>query len=121
MTGLSAVIGSWKIIAMARAAQIAQARLAQPQQVLALEQDAARDRPQLALGQEAHDAVGGHRLARAGLADQAEDFPRATVEAHVLDRMRAIGARGQRDREPLQLEDRRLGRRRSRAPRRHAR
>ncbi len=93
-----------------RAAQLAQASLVDLQQILAFEDDTARDRAQLALRQEAHDAVRGHRLARAELADQAQDFPRAHREAHLLDRAAAIGTLGQRDREPIQLEDGRLGR-----------
>ena len=103
MTGLSAVIGSWKIIAM-RAQRSARSRAAPAaQQVLALEQHARR-RPAGWPGQQPHDRLRGHRLARAGLADEAEDLAAAAPEADPLDRVTPVGALGQRDREARDLE-----------------
>jgi len=75
ITGLSAVIGSWKIIDHARAAQFAQSGLSGRQHVLALEQDLARGRLQ-GLGQEAMDGEGDHRLARTGFATRQDDLGR---------------------------------------------
>ena len=65
MTGLSAVIGSWKIIAMRIQRSARRRGSPRAPEILALEQDAAGDRGQLSLRQQAHDAVRRDRLARA--------------------------------------------------------
>jgi hypothetical protein len=74
--------------------------------ILAFEQDLPRGGRQLALGQEAHDGMGGDRLARAGFAHQAQDLARRDGDAHLLDGVRAIGAPGQRHGEPADLQNR---------------
>ena len=75
------------------------------EQVVAFEQHAARRRGELAGRQQAHDGVRGDGLARAGLADHANDLARRDRERHVLDRVHAVRAVGQADREPLHVED----------------
>ena len=76
-TGLSVIIGSWKIIAMrlpricAQLAPAAASRRSSP-----FEQDAAADDAARRVDQ-AEDRVAGHRLAGAGLADQAQHLAAA--------------------------------------------
>ena len=72
-TGLSVIIGSWKIIAMRlpRSARISLVR--QRREVLALEQDRAADDAAGRIDQ-ADDREAGDRLARAGFADQPQDL-----------------------------------------------
>ena len=75
----------------ARAAQLAQARFARGQDVLAFEQDLARGRLQR-LGEQPHHGEGDHRLARARLAHQADDLAGIDGEAHLFDGMDAVAA-----------------------------
>ena len=63
------------------------------QQVVALEQHAARRGGELARRQQAHDGMGGDGLARAGLADHAHDLAGRDRERDVLDRVHAVRAR----------------------------
>ena len=80
-TGLSAVIGSWKIIAMRLARNCAQPAVAGGQQFLAAQQDAAAGGTSDALRQQPHEVERGHRFAGAALADQAQRLARADAEA----------------------------------------
>ncbi len=84
-TGLSEVIGSWKIIATSaprtsrisrslRAARSRPARLIVPPAIRAI-----------GCGQEPHDRERRHRLARAGLAGDAERLPGGDVEGQPVD------------------------------------
>ena len=77
-TGLSAVIGSWKIIAIARGAQLPQAAVARGQQFLADQFDAAAGRDQRVLLQQAHHGQRGDGFAGAAFADQAQRLAFAT-------------------------------------------
>ena len=72
-TGLSEVIGSWKIIEMSRPriSRISSAESAE--QIAAVERDAALRHP-AGLGEQAHDRERGDRLAAAGLADDGDDL-----------------------------------------------
>ena len=75
MTGLSAVIGSWKIIDM-RVQRSSRRRVSSAASTFSpSQQDLARARLQR-LGQQAHDGEGDHRLARARFAHQADDLAR---------------------------------------------
>ena len=86
------------------------AELAQParrcaRQVVAVEPDrAAGDRQRLR--QQAHHALRDHRLARARLADEADDLAASDVERHARHGFRPIGSRRERDREVPDLEHR---------------
>ena len=88
-TGLSAVIGSWKIIAMRGGAQLPQAAVARGEQFLADQLDAAAGRRQRALLQQAHHRQRGHRLARAAFADQAQRLALAHLQRDAVDDARS--------------------------------
>ena len=92
MTGLSAVIGSWKIIDMRVQRSVAQPRVARRQQFLALEQDLAARSASAPFGSRPMTAKRDHRLARAGFADQADDLAGIDRQA----RAAAPRARGRR-------------------------
>ena len=85
MTGLSEVIGSWKIIAISpprrrRIVASGSARRSVPAKQRAAGGDA-RHRPR----QEAHERERGHRLARAALAGDGERLAGGDVEGQTLD------------------------------------
>ena len=85
-TGLSEVIGSWKIIEMSRPRISRISSSESVEQVAALEQDAAvRDAPR-GLGEQAHDRERGYRLAAAGFADQRDDLAAIDAVADAVDR-----------------------------------
>ena len=91
MTGFSAVIGSWKIMAM-RVPRRSRSRAGVAcEHVLALEPHLARRGGELAR-QQAHHRLGGDRLAGARLADDADDLAGADREGDVLDGMRPVRA-----------------------------
>ena len=71
-SGLSEVIGSWKIIEMSLPRMRLHLVLAQVQQIGALETDGAADDAPGRVGDEAQDGQRGDALAAAGLADHAE-------------------------------------------------
>ena len=77
-TGLSEVIGSWKIIEMRAAADVAHLALGQlARRSRPLEQDLARRRcARAGSGTRPHDRQRGHALAAAGLADDAQHLAR---------------------------------------------
>ena len=79
-TGLSAVIGSWKIIAMRVARNCRKRAVARFEQFLADQLDAAAGRHQRALRQQSHHGQRGHRFARAALADQAQRLALADLK-----------------------------------------
>ena len=58
----------------ASAADLTHSRLGRLEQVFAFKQDAPPDRPHVRLGQKAQDRSSSHRLARSGLADDAQDL-----------------------------------------------
>ena len=90
-TGFSVIIGSWKIIAIAVAAHVrACCSGVSVAQLDAVEHDAAGDDPARRID-EAHQRVAGHRLARAGFADQAQHLAAADGERHVVDRLDHAG------------------------------
>ena len=105
ITGLSAVIGSWKIIAMRSPAQAAEVRGRLLQQIVAFQQDAAGRRRELSLRQQAHDGVRRHRFAGAGFADDADDLAGGHRERDVLDRVLAVRVTRQPHGETLKVED----------------
>jgi len=101
---LSAVIGSWKIIATRRP-DVAQRRLAQRRQA----PRPPADTPAAIVtcgGSSPHDRLCRHRLARPGLRDDAEDLVARHGEAELGHRMRAVGAARQRDGEAVDVENR---------------
>ncbi len=82
-SGLSAVIGSWKIIAMPAPRTLRISASSMLREVAPLEHDAAAVDLDAA-GQQPHDGVRRHRLAGAGLADQADDLVRVRATASYL-------------------------------------
>ena len=80
------------------------ARSSRPRRSCGPEADAAGDRAHSAR-QQAHDGVGGERLARPRFADDAERLARADRERQVLDRMRPVRPRRQGEGEALDGED----------------
>ena len=91
-------------IRLPRSARIAAGFSAQ--EVAALEADAALDDLQRRR-QQAHDRAGRDRLARAAFAHDAQDLPGLEGEGDVLDRVRALRSRRQRDGQVADV-DRRL-------------
>ena len=51
--------------------------------------------------QQPNDSIGGHRLARAGLSDDAEHLAGSDAQGDVFDRERTVRAHGERDAEPF--------------------
>jgi hypothetical protein len=88
-----------------RAAEVAERPVGQGEQIDPVEADGACDRTQGLLRSEAHDGEGGDRLARAGLADDADDLALVDCEAAVLHRIGAVGALGERDGEAVDVEN----------------
>ena len=86
-TGLSEVIGSWKIIAMSLPRIDAHLLVRHLQDIVALEEDLAGDDLARRAGDQAHDREPGHALAAARLADDAERFARHDVERDIVDRL----------------------------------
>jgi hypothetical protein len=104
MTGLSAVIGSWKIIDMRvqrRSRSRASSRRARCSPV---SDDVAADGGER-FGQQAHDRVRDDALARARFADEAHDLAAIARQADAVHGEGAIGAGRQRDRESADVED----------------
>ena len=107
-TGLSEVIGSWKIIEMSRP------RISR----ISSSESSSRSRPSnrmrpgrhLAggLGQEPHDGERGHRLAAAGLADDGDDFAAVDGVGNAVDRAHDAARRVELDVQVLHLEQRRI-------------
>ena len=83
-------------------------RLVEGEQVGPAEEDPAADQPHR-LRQKAHRGVGRHRLARAALADDAEDLAGPQREADPVDGVGAVRAGRQGDGELLDDEDRLAG------------
>ena len=119
MTGLSAVIGSWKIIAM-RVQRSASSRRSEAPTAPRRRADRAAGHRERAR-QQSHGRVRDHALAGAGFADEAHDLVRRDRQAHALDRVRAIGAPRQPDRQAGDLEDGRAHAQDRRIPSRCAR
>jgi hypothetical protein len=80
-TGLSAVIGSWKIIAMSLPRVAHQSASGWSRRLLAVETDVPGGGR--AVGQETHQRKRRHGLARAAFADKAEDLALRDVERDV--------------------------------------
>ena len=94
-TGLSAVIGSWKIMAISRAAHLAQ--LARPAWPAGRGRCHRHGRSTCARrADQAHDRAQRDALARAGFADQAEDLARRDVEIDAVDGDRHAARRRRR-------------------------
>ena len=98
-SGLSAVIGSWKIIAMPAPRTCAHFGRGGRRQIPAFEHHAAAVDAH-PVRQQPHDGVGHHRLAGSGFADHAEDFVGGDRERHAGQRMRPVGAGRQPHAEP---------------------
>ena len=73
------------------------------QEIVALEQDTAGHGRELAR-QQAHDGVRGDRLARSGLADDADDLAGLNRERDLLDRILAVRALRQLHRQAVDFE-----------------
>ena len=86
-TGFRLVIGSWKIIAMSLPRTLAHLVLGQRAQVAPAQHDVAGDDLARRVGDEPHDRQRRDRLARAGLADDAERLLTVEREAHAVDRL----------------------------------
>ena len=97
-TGLSAVIGSWKIIAIVVARNCRSRRSLAVEQFLADQLDAAAGGHQRALLQQAHHGQRGHRFARAAFADQAQRLAFVHLQRDAVDDALAAAAscRGRR-------------------------
>ena len=88
-TGLSEVIGSWKIIEISRPRTSRMSLFGKREQVAAFEQDAAA-RSAVAR-QKPHDRMRRNRLARARLADECHDLAGLDLRAEALDRAHGPG------------------------------
>ena len=79
ITGLSEVIGSWKIIEMRlpRISRISASSSAE--QIGAFEHDGAADDPARRIGHQPHDRKRGHALAAAGFADDRQRLAAANA------------------------------------------
>ena len=104
MTGLSDVIGSWKImpILAPRSLRISSSSIfsrSRPSIV-----DRARFDPELVARQQAHHGRGGNGFSRAGFADDAQDLPRLQLQADVGDRVLPVAREGQRDGQVFDME-----------------
>ena len=86
ISGLSAESGSWKIIDTTRPRRSAQLLGRHADDVRPVKVDGARGDADH-LGQKPHDRIGGDRLARSGLADDAQDLAALEIEGDVLDGM----------------------------------
>ena len=86
------------------AADLAHLFLGQGEQVAALEVDGARDGGVVEHAREAEDRRGGHALAAAGLADEADELARCDGEAHIVDGVDDALARGEVHAEVLDAE-----------------
>ena len=73
------------------AAHLAHLVLAERQQVAPLEHDGPLDDLARRVGHQTHDGQGGHRLAGAGLADDADRLVAVEAEAHPVDRLHDTG------------------------------
>ena len=90
-TGLSVIIGSWKIIAMRLPRSARMSRSESFARSLPLIQDAAAGDTARRVD-EAHDREAGDGLAGAGLADQPQDLAARDGERHVVHRLHHAGA-----------------------------
>ena len=78
-----------------RAAHAAKRPLAHGQHVLAIEQDLSAGMPRGGIGQQAHERLGRHRLARTGFADQRERAPALQREGDAIDHRRFAESDGE--------------------------
>ena len=85
-SGLSEVIGSWKMMVMSLPRTSRISRSGMRQQFAALEHDRAGRMVRRRIGQQLHHRQRRHRLAGAGLADQRHRLALADVERHAVDR-----------------------------------
>ena len=92
-TGFRLVMGSWKIIAMSLPRMSAHLFFGDGQQVAPLMHDAATDDAPGRVGDEPHERHGGDRLARTGLADDAEGLVAVEREAHAVHGLDDAGMR----------------------------
>ena len=80
ITGLSEVIGSWKIIEMRLPRICAHLVFVESEQIGAFEHDRAADDPARRIGHQPHDRQRGHALAAAGFADDRQRLAAADVK-----------------------------------------
>ena len=85
MTGSSDVIGSWNTIEIGIAADAAHLRFGKPDQLAAVQPDAAFDPPGR-VRDKTHDGERRHALAAAGFTDNPENFAARERPAHIVDR-----------------------------------
>ncbi len=88
-TGLSDVIGSWKIIEMSAPRRLRSRFASAWVDVLAVEQDRAAGDAARRVGDKAHDRQRGDRLAAAGFADDPQRLARHQVETDAVERRHA--------------------------------
>ena len=102
-TGLSAVIGSWKIMAMRVPRSRCMSSGASARRSCAIQRDAARDTAGV-FGQQAEQRQRERRLAAAAFADDADDAPLADRKIDVAQRMHSAVRRSEVDRQALDLD-----------------
>ena len=105
-TGLSEVIGSWKIMAISRPRTLAHLLVGELEQIAALEQDAPADDAAGGLGEQPHDGQRRHRLAAAGLAHDGDDLAAVDGVGNAVDRAHDAARRIELDVEVLHLQQR---------------
>ena len=106
-TGLSEVIGSWKIIEMSRPRISRISFGGEFEQVAAFEQHAAFGHPAGGLRQQAHDGERRHRLAAAGLADDGDHLAAIDGVGNAVDRVHDAARGVELDMQILHREQRR--------------
>jgi hypothetical protein len=87
------------------AAQLGKARFARAGEILVLEAELGR-RARGVSRQQAHQRIGRHRLAAAGLADEAQRLAALDRKRHIADRMEGAARGGEIDAEALHFEQR---------------
>ena len=104
MTGLRLVMGSWKIIAMSLPRTCAHLVVADGAQVAVAEHERALDDLARRVGDEPHERERRDRLARAGLADDAQRLLAVEREADAVDGLDHAGVGEEVGREVLDRE-----------------
>ena len=85
ITGLSEVIGSWKIIEMSRPRMARISSSASCEEVDAVEADRAADDAAGRIGDQPHQRQRGHALAAAGFADDRQRLAARDRKRHAVD------------------------------------
>ena len=105
-SGLSEVIGSWKIIEMSLPRMLLHLALAELEQVAALEADGAADDAARRIGDQAQDGERRHALAAARFAHDAQGLAALQRIGHAVDRAHRADRREEVRLEILDLQNR---------------